>query len=268
MHLPIRLFLPACLSCCAQGAPVELMQDPLLCINTCDMLICLSCLPACLPACSVYTQGAPVELMQDPLHYPHGTKWMAPGPMGQVHPLPDDKNIRLEMARVAKNHAHIFNMYNFDWDPEPGTVDYMINQRIKRGAELQGKRLLRMAGNLDAAEAAADGPQPGLLLAELDAAAEAAAAGASSSSSSQQQQRQGGGLPFGSITASSGAAGGLWMAGPLASCSLSVGVGRASKAVLGTLARAAKRAPTIDSGRARLSRPAARRSSSSSSRQQ
>jgi hypothetical protein len=29
-------------------------------------------------------QGAPVELMQDPLHYPHGTKWMAPGPMGQV----------------------------------------------------------------------------------------------------------------------------------------------------------------------------------------
>jgi hypothetical protein len=192
--------------------------------------------------------------------------------MGQVHPLPDDKNIRMEMARVAKNHAHIFSMYNFDWDPEPGTVEYMINQRVKRGAELQGRRLLRMAGNLDAAEAAADGPgsssggvQPGPLLAELDATADAQAV-AGTSSSRQQQQRQGSGLPFGSITASSGVGSGLWMAGPLASCSLSLGVGRASKAVLGTLARAAKRAPTIDSGRARLSRPAAR--GSSSSRQQ
>jgi hypothetical protein len=191
-----------------------------------------------------------------------------------VHPLPNDKNIRMEMARVAKNHAHIFSMYNFDWDPQPGSVEYMINQRIKRGAELQGKRLLRMAGNLDAAEAAADGPgssggssgvQPGPLLAELDAAAEAQAAAAAPSSSSQQQQqrRQGSGLPFGSITTSSGVGSGLWMAGPLASCSMSLGVGRASKAVLCTLARAAKRAPTIDSGRARLSRPAARRSSSS-----
>jgi hypothetical protein len=34
--------------------------------------------------------GQPLDLMQDPLHYPHGTKWMAPGPLGQVHPLPDD----------------------------------------------------------------------------------------------------------------------------------------------------------------------------------
>ncbi|KAF6253126.1 hypothetical protein COO60DRAFT_1703964 [Scenedesmus sp. NREL 46B-D3] len=207
--------------------------------------------------------GAPVELMQEPLHYPHGTKWMAPGPMGQ--------NIRMEMARVAKNHAHIFSMYNFDWDPEPGTVEYIINQRVKRGAELQGKRLLRMAGNLDAAEAAADGPgssgvQPGPLLAELDAAADAQAAAAATGSSGRQQQqqrRQGSGLPFGSVTASSG----LWMAGPLASCSMSLGVGRASKAVLGTLARAAKRAPTINSGRARLSRPAAKHSSSSSRQQ-
>jgi hypothetical protein len=51
--------------------------------------------------------------MQDPLHYPHGTKWMAPGPLGQVHPLPDDENIKLEMMRVARNHKHIYDMYNF-----------------------------------------------------------------------------------------------------------------------------------------------------------
>lgn len=58
-------------------------------------------------------QGAPIEVMQDPLHYPHGTKWMAPGPLGQVHPLPDDENIKLEMMRVARNHKHIYDMYNF-----------------------------------------------------------------------------------------------------------------------------------------------------------
>eukprot|EP00775_Hariotina_reticulata_P009883 gene9883-10040_t len=93
--------------------------------------------------------GAPIELMQDPLHYPHGTKWMAPGPIGQVHPLPDDKNIRLEMVRAAKNHAHIYRMYNFDWDPEPGSVEFILNQRIRRGAELQGRKFLRMAEGLE-----------------------------------------------------------------------------------------------------------------------
>lgn len=36
-------------------------------------------------------RGQPIDLMQEPLHYPHGTKWMAPGPLGQVHPLPEDK---------------------------------------------------------------------------------------------------------------------------------------------------------------------------------
>jgi hypothetical protein len=257
LHYQQRMFLRKLLMSLQQHVLLLLLLLPLVCITCCHL------------------QGAPVDLMQEPLHYPHGTKWMAPGPLGQVHPLPDDQNIRMEMARVAKNHSHIFSMYNFDWDPEPGTVEYMIHQRVKRGAELQGRRLLRMAGNLDAAEAAADGPgssggssgmQPGPLLAELDAAADAqavAAAGPSSSSSQQQQQRrQGSGLSLGSITASSGVGSGMWMAGPLASCSMSLGVGRASKAVLSTLARAAKRAPT-DSGRARLSRPAARRSSSS-----
>jgi len=87
-----------------------------------------------------------VEVMQDPLHYPHGTKWMAPGPLGQCHPLPDDDNIKLEMMRVARNHKHVYDMYNFDWDPEPGSINWVINQRIKRGAELQGKQMLRIAG--------------------------------------------------------------------------------------------------------------------------
>jgi hypothetical protein len=67
-------------------------------------------------------------------------------------------------------------MYNFDWDPEPGSVNWVINQRIKRGAALQGKQVLRIAENLEqveaqveaekAAAAAATSPQPLATVAE------------------------------------------------------------------------------------------------------
>lgn len=162
--------------------------------------------------------------------------------------------------------------YNFDWDPEPGSVEYIINQRIRRGAELNGRRAMRMAGNLDAAEAEAAAEeaatsravQPGQLLAELPEA-EAAAGPSSRQQHQQQHLRGGGGLPFGSITAAAAATsmGGLWMSTPFASVSMSQGVGKASKAVLCTLTRAARRAPTlhINPGRARLSRPAGKNSS-------
>jgi hypothetical protein len=40
-----------------------------------------------------------------------------------------------------------------DWDPEPGSVNWVINQRIKRGAALQGKQVLRIAENLEQVEA-------------------------------------------------------------------------------------------------------------------
>lgn len=190
--------------------------------------------------------------------------------------------VAAETETHALTYCHLSTCrYNFDWDPEPGSVEYMINQRIKRGAELNGRRALRMAGNLDAAEAeaaaeeaaAASGVQPGQLLAEVPEEAGAAAAAAGPGSSRQQQQQRGraGGLPFGSITAAAGSGlGSLWMSAPLASVSLSQGMGKASKAVMGTLARAARRAPTlsINSGRARLSRPATSSSSSRKTRQQ
>ena len=32
--------------------------------------------------------GLPAPVMQDPLHYPFGTKFLAPGPLGQCHPIP------------------------------------------------------------------------------------------------------------------------------------------------------------------------------------
>jgi hypothetical protein len=59
---------------------------------------------------------------------------MAPGPAGQVHPLPDDKALRLEMLRVATNYQRLYDMYNFDFDPEPGSVQYRIDARIQVGA--------------------------------------------------------------------------------------------------------------------------------------
>lgn len=54
------------------------------------------------------------------------------GPLGQCHPIPDDVGIRQEMLQAAQNYAHIYSLYNFDYDPEPGTAQWRIDQRIKR----------------------------------------------------------------------------------------------------------------------------------------
>mmetsp|Transcript_15921 Transcript_15921/g.34385 ORF Transcript_15921/g.34385 Transcript_15921/m.34385 type:complete len:916 (+) Transcript_15921:178-2925(+) len=175
-------------------------------------------------------QGAPVNLMQDPLHYPHGTKFMAPGPLGQCHPVPDDKAIRMEMVRVAKNYQHIYEMYNFDYDPEPGSVQYKIDQRIKRAEELRMKSLARMAEAADEELAQVQQTeQP--LLASVDGMAQSF----SSKSVPQQSSR------FGS------------MGGPTTMfASMSFGMSRASKVVLNALAHAAKHAPAK---RPRIVRP-------------
>lgn len=53
--------------------------------------------------------------LQDPLHYPHGTKFMAPGPMGQCFPVPDDDSIKQQMMTTAENAEKIYRMYNFDY---------------------------------------------------------------------------------------------------------------------------------------------------------
>lgn len=54
------------------------------------------------------------------------------GPLGQCFPIPDDQSIRAEMMRFVHNYAHIYSMYNFDYDPEPGSVQHKIDQRIAR----------------------------------------------------------------------------------------------------------------------------------------
>ena len=47
---------------------------------------------------------------------------MAPGPMGQCFPVPDDDNIKQQMIRTAENQQKIYRMYNFDYNTQV-TVD-------------------------------------------------------------------------------------------------------------------------------------------------
>ena len=54
-------------------------------------------------------------VVQDPILYPQGTGWMAPGPMGQCFPIPDDDKLKAHMVKVAENKRCIWNMYNFDY---------------------------------------------------------------------------------------------------------------------------------------------------------
>jgi len=76
--------------------------------------------------------GLPLNLLQDPLHYPQGTKFMAPGPMGQCHEAPEDEDLVNELVRHAANYQRIYDMYNFDYDPPPGSNQYKAMEHIRQ----------------------------------------------------------------------------------------------------------------------------------------
>ena len=120
------------------------------------------------------------------------------------------------MIKVAKNYKHIYDMYNFDWDPEPGSVQYKIDARIARAQELRENSLARMAAGAEAelTAAAAEAARPALQLASVS--------GAGGGS--------GGGRAFGS--------GSAFASMSLGMPSLSFGLGRASKVMLNALTRA------------------------------
>merc|ERR1711934_1045797 len=61
-------------------------------------------------------RGTPAPVQQDPLFYPHGTKWMAPGPVGQTYSLPDDEGLKKHLTKVAENYHKVYKMYNLPWD--------------------------------------------------------------------------------------------------------------------------------------------------------
>lgn len=172
--------------------------------------------------------GAPLALLQDALHYPHGTKWMAPGPLGQVHPLPPDPAVKKELLRVAKNYQHLHSLYNFDWDPQPGSDQWLVDQRILRALDLNDSRMQHVADVLNE-------PEEGD--AEGQGVGQPALAAATLASAAAPKRR------------------------PVASnfASMSLGMGRPSRAVLDVLSNAAKHAVR----RPRLARPSKRSNSSS-----
>lgn len=108
--------------------------------------------------------GLPAPVMQDPLHYPHGTKFLAPGPMGQCFPVPDDDGLKLKMAQAADTHRKIYQQYNLPYEVEPGSVmekaqklwkkkqarrQRALEKRLKR----EQQRIRRMDKVAEAAEA-------------------------------------------------------------------------------------------------------------------
>lgn len=66
-------------------------------------------------------RGKPLPLMQDPLHYPHGTGFLAPGPMGQCFALPQSPRLRAALVHALHNARHVYDRYNLDYEFVPGT---------------------------------------------------------------------------------------------------------------------------------------------------
>lgn len=58
--------------------------------------------------------------------------------MGQCFPLPDDENVREGMQRHAENYQKIYNMYNFDVVPKPGSD-------MDKAQKLWDKKQVRLA---------------------------------------------------------------------------------------------------------------------------
>ena len=232
--------------------------------------------------------GSPAPLMQDPLHYPFGTKWMAPGPLGQCFRLPDDKATLEALDAAAHNHELVWREFNLPRVIEPGTdmahaVRHSEQVAAARLRELEpeemlqaAERLVREARALAEAEAraqqeredAAAGkrapgggggggggkPRQRERISDEDLVADASSLGASRGSSGGW----GGGSAFGSMTASlfgRGRGSGHGSENPAALLASALGrAGRAAAAV-------ASRVPV--GGKRGLARPSSCSSSSS-----
>lgn len=58
--------------------------------------------------------GVPSPTLQDPLHYPYNTLFVAPGPVSQLCPLPENDAVKNEMARAQNLWRCIYDKYNID----------------------------------------------------------------------------------------------------------------------------------------------------------
>ena len=114
---------------------------------------------------TVDANGSPAPLMQDPLHYPFGTKWMAPGPLGQCFRLPDDEATLEAMDAAAHNHELIWREFNLPRVIEPGTD---MAEAVKHAQRVASVRL-RDAEPDEILEAATEALEEARALAEDDA---------------------------------------------------------------------------------------------------
>ena len=110
--------------------------------------------------------GLPSPVMQDPLHYPHGTAFLAPGPLGQCHPIPEDPKLKAAMERAGDNHQRIHDSYNLPYDPEPGSDMDKAMKLWKRQRALDKKlqreaQKVRRMESADARAAGLAGPGAG-----------------------------------------------------------------------------------------------------------
>jgi hypothetical protein len=75
-------------------------------------------------------KGIPVRTLQDPLHYPFGTAFLAPGPVAQLIPIPDDDALKNEMRRAQNLWRFLYDNYNFDPEPDPDSSFYFATKTI------------------------------------------------------------------------------------------------------------------------------------------
>merc|ERR1712224_955653 len=64
-------------------------------------------------------KGLPTRSLNSPLHFSYGTMFLAPGPVAQLFPIPEDEALIDEMRRAQTLWRFIYDSYNFDPDPDP-----------------------------------------------------------------------------------------------------------------------------------------------------
>ena len=105
--------------------------------------------------------GFPAPVMQDPIHYPHGSAFLAPGPLGLCHPVPDDARLKRAMTSAAVEHKKIFDMYNLPENVEPGSIMEKAmkfwKRKQNRKQKAMEKRLQREMQKIRRTEAAVGG---------------------------------------------------------------------------------------------------------------
>uniref|UniRef100_A0A061S7W1 Morn repeat protein 1 n=1 Tax=Tetraselmis sp. GSL018 TaxID=582737 RepID=A0A061S7W1_9CHLO len=201
-------------------------------------------------------RGIPIPTMQDPLHYPHGTGFLAPGPMGQTFAVPDDPKLKDAMEKAARNHIRIYNMYNVPRDAPPGSVMERAEElgreeeerRAKAIAEMEAaeRRRLRRLERLKAAEQRESEPKK-----EAAAEKEGKAEDGEDDAGDDVDDEDLTVASAGAVPPRPGPMGRPGFGGPTAFASISLGMSRAGQTISSTLMRAAVRAPR----RPRLARP-------------